>query len=271
MLILRDTFERIEDELRWKLVHASDKVDVGEWHAQPTKGNKLLATRELTDVHLRIFIPETVEHLQESVRPNLPWAEEHFLERVGGEPLNPPPSHVNWPWAHANAKHQDTAEQFSHTYPERFWPKMANVGGKCADSERIVAVPIVGIRYELGDLVDLVELLKKNPLTRQAYLPVWFPEDLTAARMGHRVPCSLGYHFMIRDSGLSCRYYIRSVDFVRHFQDDVYLAGRLMQWVASQLHIENLYLDALYMSIGSLHLMEGDLKAQERIISGHSN
>jgi hypothetical protein len=93
-----------------------------------------------------------------------------------------------------------------------------------------------GIRFDYGDLDDVVDLLVRSPLTRQAYLPIWFPED-TGAHHRQRVPCTLGYHFMIRESQLSCRYYMRSCDLIRHFTDDLYMAARLMQWITDQLNM----------------------------------
>lgn len=232
----------------------------GEWHAQKTAGNKLLETYELQDVTARW---EGMHHwpmkgIETLVRPNLPWADQHLAERVGGEPLNPPPSHVNWPWAKHNAKHQDTDEKFSHTYPERFWPKFAN-------RHEMKQEPTQGIRYAYGDLADVVNLLTRSPLTRQAYLPVWFPED-TGAVDGQRVPCTLGYHFMIRKGTtdhtlkMSTRYYIRSCDFIRHMDDDVYLTIGLIKWVCEQLRKNGVTVvsDSLTMHIGSLHAFVGD-------------
>jgi thymidylate synthase len=121
-----------------------------------------------------------------------------------------------------------------------------------------------GIRYNYGDLDDLVELLIRNPYTRQAYLPVWFPEDLDAAVKRQRVPCTLGYHFLTSYREVDITYHIRSCDFMRHFRDDVYMAGRLCQWVVSHMN-DNIEAGdeawrpgTLVMNIGSLHCFEGD-------------
>ncbi len=37
-----------------------------------------------------------------------------------------------------------------------------------------------GIRYRYADLHDVIDTLNKDPLTRQAYIPIWFPEDGSA-------------------------------------------------------------------------------------------
>lgn len=173
---------------------------------------------EAVGISFRIPIPETVEELQESVGPNLPWAEDHFQERVSGVPHNPPPSASWWPFAQRNNTQYKQNEKFTHTYPERLW---ANA----------VRGPIDGIRYPSGDLGDVLDLLRREPETRQAYVPLWFPED-TGAVHGGRVPCTLGYHFLQRSGFLHVTYPIRSCDYFRHFRDDIYMAARLGQWVA---------------------------------------
>lgn len=118
---------------------------------------------------------------------------------------------------------------FTHTYQERFWPKFAgeNERGRGGNGMR-------GLRYAYGDLDDVVNLLLREPYTNQAYLPIFFPED-TGAVHGGRVPCTLGYHFMLRQNRLHMWYEIRSCDYVRHLRDDLYLACRLLLWVLLEL------------------------------------
>ena len=216
---------------------------------------------ELMDFNFQIAIPETVQLLQEVVKPNLPWAEDHFQERVGGAPLNPPPSEAWWPYAVKGNEAHKANEQFSHTYPERFWPRFANEEG-ARPNGRQVYVPHNGIRYEYGDLNDVIKLLKREPTTRQAFLPVWFPED-TGAAYGQRVPCTLGYQFNIREGFLYITYFIRSCDYMRHFRDDVYMACRLAQWISP---VVNAVPVRLTMHIVSFHIFEGDRAAlQQRV------
>jgi len=230
-------------------------VKVGEWQAIKDENLPMMDTIEIEDVSLYIDLPTSVEQWQNDIKPNLPWAEEHFTERVSGLPLNPPPSHVRWPFAQKDNEEHTQNKQFSHTYPERFWPKFAG--------EHFAAMR--GIRYDYGDLHDLVDLLRARPHTRQAYLPVWFPEDLTAAISDQRVPCSLGYHFLIREGKLKITYYIRSCDFYRHFRDDVYMAGRLGQWVAQAVDVET---SRLVMHISSLHIFAAE---RSRIVQEAEN
>lgn len=273
MILIEGSFPGIETVLKHRLLEAAE-VDVGEWHSQSVSGRPELVSRELENVSIEVYLPNETKDLVDLIKPNMPWAEDHFLERVSGKPLNPPPSASWWPFAQkGHAEHVDENEQFSHTYPERFWPKYA--GKELTDSEGLTKVQATnkGIRYHYGDLMDVVEQLHKNPSTRQAYLPVWFPED-TGARQGQRVPCSLGYHFLIRENQLNVTYFIRSCDFVRHFRDDVYMAARLGQWVRHQIVEregpddlpvpQGLSMGKLTMHVSSLHAFRGDIPKLER-------
>lgn len=247
MQALTGSFSEVHGWLTQRLSQAPS-VDVGEWQGI-RKGLPQEATIEAEDVSFEIPLPSyDLELWQQAIQPNLPWAEDHFQERVSGIPHNPPPSHEWWPYAQKNNADHRKDEIFSHTYPERFWPQFAGDN----PPDRRTGFANRGLRFDYGDLGDLVEILKTRTGSRQAYLPVWFPEDLFASRMGERVPCTLGYHFLIRNGKLKIVYYIRSCDFYRHFRDDVYMAGRLAQWVAGQ--IAGVTPTRLVMHISSLHI-----------------
>jgi len=115
------------------------------------------------------------------------------------------------------------------------------------------------MRFKYGDLDDVVNLLKKEPFTRQAYLPIWYPED-TGAVHGERVPCTLGYHFIRRGDHLHILYFIRSCDYLRHFRDDIYLAIRKLYWILDKLKTEpnwkNVKPGIFDMKITSLHIFK---------------
>lgn len=181
-------------------------------------------------------IPYLPEGLAVQTKANLPWAEDHFQERVSGIPSNPGEQYKNWPYYPKQDGHI-RKEQFTHTYQERFWPKSAGLLG---DKEMVDAkygdttILRGGIRYEYGDYLDVIKLLLNQPNTRQAFLPIWFSED-TGAVHGGRVPCTLGYLFQMRDDRLHITYYIRSCDYLRHFRDDIYMAGRLVQHTLKEL------------------------------------
>src|SRR5690606_3284161 len=161
------------------------------------------------------IVPNDIKALELLTKADIPWAEDHFQERVSGIPSNPGQTYKYWPY-HKNLDNSEfKAEVFDHTYQERFWPKHAGgkeLHNKIRDNE--------GIRFGYGDLDDVINQLKDNPLTRQAYLPIFFPED-TGAKDKQRVPCTLGYYFWIDGDKLYCNYTIRSCDVLRHFRNDV--------------------------------------------------
>ena len=214
--LMRDTAQEVRGT-RWQSTDVLDKPE--------------MRMKEILNHSFQVPLGgvEDPVHWATDIAPNLPWAEDHFLERVNGEPLNPGNEWKNWPWSLAADRHRTENGAFSHTYMERYWPKEANPASASGSS-----TPHRGIRYRYGDLNDVVAHLLSDPLSRQAYLPVWFPED-TGVVHRERVPCTLGYHFIMRNGYLHTTYYIRSCDFVRHFRDDLYLSVRLAIWVLEQL------------------------------------
>lgn len=271
--MIRETWASARYDFAMRLL-AADPVYVGEWQSQKDVIGAN-TTYEILNASFQMQMPDFPSEAARVVGCNLPWAEDHFRERVSGEPLNPPPSNAWWPFAQAgNALHKSD-EQFSHTYPERYWPKFANIEGE-TDKGRQIFVPHIGTRFEYGDLGDVIELLKRSPYSRQAYLPVWFPED-TGSASGQRVPCTLGYQFIIREGAAGKRlhviYHMRSCDFMRHLADDIYMTIRLAQWVRDQLQgsvedqrFAGMTLGTLYFSAGSLHIFEPDRVALGGIV-----
>ena len=146
---------------------------------------------------------------------------------------------------------RDWPARFNHNYMSRYWPHGEN------------GSDFRGMKYKYGDLNDVVKLLARDPLTRQAFLPVWFPED-TGGNNG-RAPCTLGYHFIMRNCQLHVVYYIRSCDFLRHFRDDIYLTVRLQQWMRDEVTKLNeewrfVSTGSFTMHITSLHLFVNDYR-----------
>lgn len=238
------------NEALHRLVNYGHNIPVKRWQGKDVDMEFI----EVINHSFSALVPSALPLLQESIKPNLPWADEHFEERVSGIPHNPPPSHIRWPFAQqGNAAHTKQGK-FDHTYPERFWPNSSRAGKRMRRRE--------GIRYEWGDLLDVVNLLAHSPDTRQAFIPIWYPED-TGALQGQRVPCTIGYHMYRHADWLHCVYYIRSCDALRHFRDDIYMACRLMLWVIIQCREHGkLWKDVvpgtLTMHITSFHAFAND-------------
>lgn len=232
-LVLKDTAEKLKTE--------GSLVKPNKWQAIDAP----LGMWEILNHSFTCKIANDLTVLQEQIKPDLPWADVHFMERTSGYPLNPPPSYMIWPYYKQDENWRRVGNKFSHSYPERMFPPYTT-----------------GIRYDYGNLNDVVDMLVKDPYTRQAFLPIWFPED-TGATHGERVPCTIGYWFIHRDNQLSMVYPIRSCDFRRHFKNDIYLASRLLLWVLDQLKEKDSYWESvepgtLTMQIWNLHVFEGE-------------
>jgi len=202
------------------------------------------ALLEIINRYVQMEMPETIEELAKESVADLPWSENHFQERINPDcNRNPGFEYQNWPYYRPeqhNSQFRAEGEGdtfFSHTYMERFWPDKTLVGtGRMG--------------YNFGDFEDLVNRLKEDPESRQAFFAIWHPQD--QANDGVRLPCTIGYHFLIRNGKLHLTYLIRSCDILRHFKNDVYMTTRLAQYVRDQVD-PTLELGELSMWIGSLH------------------
>ncbi len=221
------------------------EIPAGHWQGTDALSKEIML--EVLNYGFTAPIPQNISNLVSECKPDLPWADVHFKERISGIPMNPGESYKIWPYN----KFKDGNDpylvdgKFSHSYMERYWPK-----------------DVYQSRESKGDLGDIIELLKTNIHTRQAYLPVWFPED-TGNASGVRVPCSLGYHFYYRGDALNVNYFIRSCDFYRHFHNDIYLTCRLAIHIMQELTRSNLLevpfkMGFITMFITHFHLFKND-------------
>jgi len=257
-------FSRAIEQVASDLQTRSYGVENDRWQSSDVSRRPGHKMREIFNTSFSVSLNhEDYRHYQDDIEPNLPWADDHFEERVGGLPLNPGKEWKNWPYALSADNFRTAGKSFSHSYMERYWPKHADLGKYVFEED----TPIQGIRYPYGDLSDVVELLHQDPETRQAYLPVWFPED-TGVVHGERVPCTLGYHFFYRMGYLHMTYYIRSCDFTRHFRDDLYLSLRLQLWILDQLRdqseaFKNAKPGNFIFHCVSMHIFQNDFRALE--------
>jgi hypothetical protein len=218
-------------------------------------------------------------HWAIDTRANIPWADDHFNERVGGEPLNPGKEWANWPWGKSAAKFRDAGEKFNHTYMERLWPKYARrtPDGTLPNSHNAFERrfpdgdqrPRFGNAFQYGDLQDMVELLVREPFTRQAYIPLFFPEDTGYADGGRKV-CTLGYQVLVRmgDTVPEAHiwYPLRSCDLVRHFPDDCYLAIRLLLWILARCRARDpQFWDSVVPGTYAMHMTSLHIFANDKI------
>lgn len=279
--MIQENLKAAVEHADWTMQKYGEKVHTERWQSWDISQRPEAQMVEVMHFSLMAPMPsEDLQYYRDQIQPNLPWADDHFEERVSGTPMNPGTEWANWPWARAANRHRE-AEQFNHNYMERYWPKLAGTVSKgTATAEEFntefnklidAASPGPashnGIRHQYGDLMDVVNLLAQEPQTRQAYLPIWFPEDTGVTHSG-RKPCTLGYHFIMRNGKLDIRYDIRSCDLFRHFRDDIYLTVRLAKWVLDKCREINpdvwgdITLGNFVMHITSLHMFINDYRVK---------
>lgn len=258
------TFSAAIEDAKDKLRTQSHLVENAKWQSVEVKHDmhtyEVLNHSFTVDNRLNDLLS-----LASHIRPNLPWADDHFEERVCGYPINPGLEWENWPF-NKSADRFRSGEKFNHNYMERYWPRAAGAPEPSRTPKEYQRFALDdanrGIYHRYGDLEDIIIHLIDDPTSRQAYMPVWFPED-TGAHHGGRVPCTLGYHFIMRANRLHIVYYLRSCDFVRHFRDDIYLTVRLQLWLLDRLRrLSNQWLNvevgSYTMHITSLHVFKAD-------------
>ena len=170
------------------------------------------------------------------------WADAEFIERVTKTliPINPGEA---WKLREEVWKEfLNKDNKFDYTYNERI-----NKPLYCEDGM-------------INLLEKVIKELKHNPDTRQAIVPIFTPKDIIGIGGVYRIPCSMYYNFLIRTNAkgekqLNICYHQRSSDFVTHFGNDVYLAWRLMEYVAKNLEIKPGY---LYHTLDSIHSYKKD-------------
>lgn len=182
----------------------------------------------------------------------LAWAEAEFKERISGKCINPGEA---WKlrkniWEEFLVEEEDDKFKFDYTYPERI--------------NQIVIYNYL----PTTKLKAVIKLLKEDPDTRKAILNIYgsfydyysHVEDFDRLDGHARIPCSMYYDFLIRENQkgekvLHLTYHQRSSDFVTFFGSDVYLAWKLMEYVAGELCIKPGY---LYHTIDSIHAYKKD-------------
>ena len=174
------------------------------------------------------------------------WAEAEFKERLDHGMVNP---------GEAWKLRKEVWEEFLVDYPP-FGKKFDYSYGERMNS---FFVTTFGEDY-MTSLEIIIALLKSDPDTRKAILPIYSDKDTGFLDGTSRIPCSMYYDFLIRtnprgEKQLNICYHQRSSDFIMHFGNDVFLAWKLMEYIAEQVGVKPGY---LYHTIDSLHTYKRD-------------
>lgn len=228
-------FSEAFSEIRRDLAEMGIDIHTKTMQNKNIEGDDNYSTKELQFYSYRIlepFTPNKYEELYNNL-PNKEWAINEWLERksgIEGNPVNPGTAY----------KLRDTV-----------WNEFLNDRGKFDYS--------YSERFAMNDQVNkVIEALKRDNLSRQAYITIWEPNDSSYLGTAiSRVPCSLSYLFQYRQGKLNMEYSMRSCDFSTHFKNDVYEALQLMKYVASKT---NLPVGDFIHHIASFHVYKKDIK-----------
>lgn len=208
------------------------------------EGNDSFITKEIICQQYCLTDLPDMEWLFAYAPNTINWAIAEFAERIDPSQVNPGEAYkldrAMWEqFLKDNGK-------FDYTYSERL--------------NRVVASPTPDGDVFTTNLNAIVSLLKNDPDTRKALLPIFDGEDANYYNGSARIPCSVYYNFLIRedakcDKRLNICYHQRSSDFCMHFGHDVYMAWRLMEHIAYLVGVKPGY---LYHTIDSLHSYKKD-------------
>lgn len=170
------------------------------------------------------------------------WAEAELLERLCPIPTSINPGSAWLMRKEVWEEFLNSEGQFDYTYHDRINQVISNTKGTWSIIDRVI--------FEL----------KRNPDTRQAIIPIFRAQDVAGIGGEFRIPCSMYYDFLIRENAkgekqLNICYHQRSSDFVTHFGNDVYLAWKLMEYIAGILEIKPGY---LFHTLDSIHSYKKD-------------
>lgn len=108
----------------------------------------------------------------------------------------------------------------------------------------------------VGMVKTVVSVLQDQPDSRRVFWPIFRPEDAIRAKVYTRIPCTLGYSFLLRgDFGdqLHVTLLSRSTDLEKFLISDIAFAARIQKAVAEELDVN---LGNTVHEILSLHMFD---------------
>ena len=218
------------EEVKRDLAEMGIEVHPKTMQDKNVEGDPNFYTKELQNYSYCLLSPN-LKDLSDNLPIIQPWCDLEFEERIDHKhwPVNPGTAYLTRNEVWDEFLHDG---KFAYSYNERLW-------------------------YD-NQLGKVIERIKKDPESRQLWVSIWNP-SIDPDNLGglSRVPCSLGYGFQIRKGKLNMHYIMRSCDFAVHFPDDVYLANKLLFWVAEQTGYE---VGTFTHTIFSFHVYNKDIE-----------
>jgi thymidylate synthase len=139
--------------------------------------------------------------------------------------------------------------KWSKAYADREWEwylsqnrsvaeikKHAPIWDKMHNGDNLVNSNYGFLWNENNQLEKVIDKLRKDPLTRQAFLTIYDGKNIESFK--HDTPCTLSIGFVV-DEGLLCMtVMMRSNDLWYGFCNDQYCFSNLMKMVASELNLD---------------------------------
>lgn len=202
-------------------------------HSQTYQDKDISSDPEFEALELQNYIYTVISPNSTQLNPTQPWADKEWGERKNGI-LRRSFHNPGRAWR----LRKDVWEQFlnksgkfAYTYAERF--------------------------ASYSQVIKIIKRLKEDPDSRQLFISVWRPADVEKLGGISRIPCTLGYYIQCRERAINLTYLQRSADLATHFENDVYLAIKMQEFIAK----ETGYSPGKYTHwIGSLHVFNKDVK-----------
>lgn len=248
-----DNCKELMSEMGRNLGEMGSIVKPKSYQNKNIEGNDDFITKELIcEQYCLVAMPDP-EYLFAFDNQSIEWTKAELSERLDEK---------NWPVNPGKAwelrkdlweQFLNEGDEFDYTYNERIWHN-SNV--------------IDGLRGNMGLIIGE---LRRNPDTRQAVLMIHSPYDTQFIGGERRIPCSMYYDFLIRKNGkgedqLNICYHMRSCDYATHFGNDIWLAWKLMEFVANEVGVKPGY---LYHTIDSIHCYKKDWDKLKTPISNY--
>ena len=235
MRVYSNAYELMSEIFRevWEMGHI---VHPHSMQNKKVEGNEDFSTKEITNYSYCLTNLYYVDNLFFADARAKEWADAEIGERVSKDFYNP-----------------GTAWEMR----KHIWEEFINYGGEFDYT--------YNQRLNKFNAIDrIIRELKINPDSRQAILTIWKASDIVSIGGENRVPCSIYYQLMVRDGKMNIIYNQRSADVVTHFGNDVYLAWKLMEYIAEKVGVKPGH---LFHNIGSLHAYKKDWPKLKRCIT----
>lgn len=109
--------------------------------------------------------------------------------------------------------------------------------------------------------IDVIaNLLRTHPETRQAFMSIWDLEIDPFRTELQRVPCSIGFHFLLRGERLDLIYYMRALEVSVCLGNDIYTSTRTLEKMAELVGVNS---GTVTFMVGSLHYFEETVYGQD--------